>query len=114
MVPTNAPPEIRRCSRFQHPMRPTGHAWYCPSCLSPYPKPTKFERDIEHVTYKAYDIRCQPQKHKEEEKTWWRVHIDITFNGDGSEKHGERYLSQNDAHIAGFELGYRLIDERSA
>ena len=111
MEPTNFPTESRRCTRFQHPMRHTGHTWYCPSCSSPYPKPTKFERNIGHDTYKGCVIRSQPQK--VEGETWWNLHHNIFFpTGIVSEKCGERYLSLNDAHIAGFDLAYRFIDER--
>ena len=89
-------------------------SWYCSSCSSAYPKPTKFEHDIEHDKYRGYDIRSQPQGYKKE--GYWVLHIDFTplnpLNGDGRENHEKRYLSRDQAHIAGFGVAYDLIDEQ--
>ena len=113
------------CPRGQHPMvstanrageheDPLTHSFYCPSCDSSYPKPTKFERNIEHDKYKGHDIRSHPLEVERYGKMKWKVRIDITLlNGNMREHLDEEqlYLMRDEAHKAGFELGYRLIDE---
>jgi hypothetical protein len=69
--------------------------------------------------YKGCDIRSSPSEGLQiKGPAKWKVRLDITFpNRDGSKTIPEylddkrRYLTQSEAHTAGFEYGRKIIDK---
>jgi len=78
--------------------------------------------DIQHERYKDHHIRSSPSESLEiKSRTKWNVHHNIIFpnvDAAGTDTIQEypyeepRYATQSEAHMAGFEMGRRIIDER--
>ena len=75
-------------------------------------------RRVWHKQYKNHDIRSSPIEGLQVKGPLrWKVQLNITSRkGDGKEAREyliekPRYLTQGEAHTAGFEYGHRIIDE---
>ena len=82
--------------------------------LLPKGKGKPMDERVLHEPYKGQNIRSCPYEFLH----MWKVRLDITFpNGAGRKTIGEYldkkrfYVTQREAHTAGFEYGRRIIDE---